>query len=321
MFSTTMHTDPNGRSTANPATLVNNFIKTQTGKQPPAIKSIADKKVAGRSERDREIAHLLSLKLNPVVTTGGASNIPVLKVRSPQPMSAEQATAAGFRLVNQGVPEHGVILHYGQLHHVEIPGLVASENAPCKTGPLLKAKIIQCQRKIFDELLNRGIRHVFSEGLQETLVPDEFVSGSQNAAVRDKIRAGFKGYRPGDILSPELENLLYAGGCLIYGHLATGVTLHPTMTASQAAKHDAYYNEEASRARFIANQFSVPLDDRHIFFEEVEQITMVEMRRVMQGNSLSVALVFGRAHLAEDFSKYCKDARFSPAFYFKDVTA
>lgn len=295
-------------------------IVNQRGVKAPAIKSLPCSHPESWKKRDHEIELLLRLGIDHVPTNKEALNGLVLKVRSGEVVSAEQAVCAGFRVVQHGQPGHGVILRYGQLHQVEIPGLLASDNAPYKIGPQLKSKVIQCQRKIFDELLNSGIKHVFSEGLDQTLVPDKFEAGSANAAARDKIRACFSGYRPGDLLSPYLENLLYAGGCLIYGHLVAGVTLHPTITPQQVAKHEAFYNDAASRARFIANKFSAPPEDRHIFVGEVEQILMTKMKGVMQGTSLSVALVFGRDHLDEDLASHCKGADFSPAIYSKDVT-
>lgn len=295
-------------------------VVNQRGVKAPAIKSLPSAHLGSWKKRDQEIELLMGLANEQVLLNKEALNGLVLKVRSGEVISAEQAFCAGFRMVQRGQPGHGVILRYGQLHLVEIPGLLVSENAPYRMGPQLKSKVIQCQRKIFDELLNSGIKHVFSEGLEQTLVPDKFEAGSANAAARDKIRACFSGYRPGDVLSPNMENLLYAGGCLIYGHLIAGVTLHPTITPEQVAKHEAFYNNAASRARFIANKFSPPPEDRHIFIEEVDQILMSKMKQVMQGKSLSVALVFGRDHLDENLASYCKGADFSPGIYSKDVT-
>lgn len=321
MHGTTTHAGLVGRSMADSTPAVNYSVTKQPGAGQPTIQLISPQKMAALRERDREIECLLSIKLTPVLTTPTTSSSPLWNVRNQGAMSVEQAAAAGFRVVQHGRAGHGVILHFGQLHAVEIPGLLASEGAPYKMGSELKSKVLQCQRKIFDELLNSEIKHVFSEGLEETLVPDKFEAGSANAAARDKIRAYFSGYRPGDAMSPQLENLLYAGGCLIYGHLVSGVTLHATTTPSQVAKHTAYYNDAESRARLIANKFTVPAEDNHIFCEEVEQILMKKMKQVMQGKSLSVALVFGRDHAVENLASHYKDGDFSPVIYSKDATA
>ncbi len=287
----------------------------------PAIKSLPSLHAAFQTKRDHEIEVIQKLVADQVPPNKEALNGLVLKVRHGDAVSENQAICAGFRVVQRGQPGHGVILHYGQLHSVEIPGLVASENAPYKMGQTLKSKVIQCQRRIFDELLTSGIKHVFVEGYEQTLVPDEFKAGTPNAIARDKIRARFDGYRPGDALTPDMENLFYAGGDQIYGHLVAGVTLHSTTTPGQVAKHDAYYGDEKSRARFIANKFSLPQQDRAIFLGEVEQILTAKMKRVMQGKPLNVALAFGRDHAIENLAAYCREQDFSPAIYSKDASA
>lgn len=287
----------------------------------PAIKSLPDIRLESRKERDREIEWLLKLANEQVVSNKEALNGLVLKVRGNDVVTEEQAICAGFRVVQRGQAGHGVILHFGQLHSVEIPGLIASKDAPYTMGTELRSKIEQCQRKIFNELLTSGIKHVFVEGLEQTLVPDEFMAGTPNANARDKIRARFHGYRPGDTVTPDIDKLFYAGGDQIYGHLVAGVTLHSTITPAQVAKHDAFYNDEKSRARFIGNKFSVPQQDRAIFNDEVEQILMGKMKQVMQGKALNVALAFGRDHAIENLASYCKGADFSPAIYSKDATS
>jgi len=287
----------------------------------PAIKSFPAAHLEFWKARDHEIALLVNLANEQVFPNKEALNGLVLKVRGNDVVSEEQAICAGFRVVQRGQPGHGVILHYGQLHSVEIPGLIASEDAPYTLGAELRSKIKQCQRKIFNELLTSGIKHVFVEGYEQTLVPDEFMAGTANANARDKIRARFRGYRPGDTVTPDTEELFYAGGDQIYGHLVAGVTLHSTITPAQVARHDAYYNDEKSRARFIANKFSAPQQDRAIFFGEVEQILMGKMKQVMRGKSLNVALAFGRDHAIENLAAYCKGADFAPAIYSKDATS
>ncbi|MCM0043717.1 MAG: hypothetical protein NBV65_03710 [Burkholderiaceae bacterium] len=318
MNSVGVQLSPAARTTV--ASVMGHSVVREQRRQPPAIKQVPNQSNEGRRECANEIEALQKLIQNSMPPEKEKSGSMVIRVRGSELVSEGQARAAGFRVVQHGRAGHCVILHFGQLHQVEIPGLLASEGAPYKMGSQLKSKVVQCQRKIFDELLNSGIKHVFSEGLEQTLVPDKFEAGSANASARDKIRACFSGYRPGDAISPGLENLLYAGGCLIYGHLVPGVTLHATITPSQVAKHDAYYNNAASRARFIANKFSVPPEDRHLFFEEVEQILMAKMKQVMQGKSLSVALAFGRDHSVERLASHYKGGEFSPAIYSKDAT-
>lgn len=296
-------------------------VVNQSSVKAPAIKSLPDIHLESRKQRDHEIGLLLTMANDRVLPNREALNGFVLKVRSGEVISEKQAICAGFRVVQRGQPDHGVILHYGQLHSVEIPGLIASDGAPYAMGEGLKSKIKHCQRKIFDELLTSGIQHVFVEGYEQTLVPDEFMAGTTNAHFRDKIRARFHGYRPGDALPPEMENLFYAGGDQIYGHLVTGVSLHSTITPDQVARHDAYYSDQHSRARFIDNKFSAPQQDRAIFFDQVEQILIAKMKAVMLRKPLNVVLAFGRDHAIESLAAYCKEQGFSPAIYSKDATA
>jgi hypothetical protein len=320
MFSTTVHTDPIVRSTVNPASFANNVIKTQTGTQPPAIKSIADQEVARRSERDREIAHLLSIKLSPVATTAVASNIPVLKVRSQTPMSAEQATAAGFRVVNQGVPEHGVILHYGQIHNVYHfePGSGADRTSSLNVASDVQA-VSRCQRKIFDELLSHKIEHVFCEGLDSILVPDTFAADSRGGVLRDRIRIMLRDYRPGKQLDPTTALLLSGGAGFIYSHFASGVCAYPTATSEQVQNRLSYLAANADRIK--AGDLSIPQTDRALLIDEPEQVAVKFIKQVMQGKSMKVALIFGKSHLPERFVYYFHQQSFSPAFYSKDATA
>lgn len=226
----------------------------------------------------------------------------------------------GYQLVKPGIPGHGLILHYAQLHSVEIPGLLGKSDAPYQPSAALQANIRRCQRKIFDTLLISEIKHVFSEGLAETLVPDSYKTGSELAGYRDQIRNRFKGYQPGGAMTPKQEEIFYACGALIYGYFAKGVTLHPTTNPSHAAKMDAYYANPANRERLVANKFATPAADKPLVFTQAEQGAMAEIKRVMQGKSLTVALTFGRDHKPESFTGNFDAKDFSPAVYSRDMT-
>jgi hypothetical protein len=227
---------------------------------------------------------------------------------------------AGYQLVKPGIPGHGIIFHYAQLHSVEIPGLLGQSGAPYQLSPALQEKIRRCQHRIFDALLISGIKHVFSEGLEQTLVPDAFKAGSDLAGHRDQCRARLRGYQPGQTMNPRQEELFYADGALIYGYFAEGVTLHPTTNPSQVAKYDAYYAHSVNREKFVANKFTTQQEDHSFFFDDAEQAARLEIKRVMQGKSLSVALVFGRNHKPENFAANFDEKDFSPAVYSKDMT-
>jgi len=289
----------------------------QSVNRAPTIKPVENDQLRLTCEREKEQA-LLALETDVArIKHGEIHLVSSARLTSTAGMSSR---GVGYQLVKPGIPGHGIIFHYAQVHSVEIPGLLGQSGAPYSPSAAFQEKIRRCQRRIFDALLISDIKHVFSEGLEHTLVPDTFQAGSEFAACRDQFRACFRGYQPGQALNPKQEEMFYADGALIYGYVAKGVTLHPTTNPSQVTKLDAYYANPANREKFVANKFTTPQEDHSIFFADAEEAARVEIKRVMQGKSLSVALIFGRDHKTENFAANFDEKNFSPALYSKDMT-
>ncbi len=289
----------------------------RAGHRAPTIKTVPNDQLRLVCEQEREQA-LQALQKDVARIKHG--EIHLVSSDGLTSMAGMSSRRAGYQLVKPGTPGHGIIFHYAQRHSVEIPGFLGQSRAPHQPSAVFQAKIRRCQRRIFDALLISDIKHVFSEGLEQTLVPDAFEAGSELAGFRDQIRDRFQGYQPGQTMNPKQEELLYADGALIYGHVARGVTLHPTTNPSRVAKLDAYYDDPINRERIVANNFSVPAEDHSLILTQAEQVASVEIKRVMQGKSLKVALIFGKAHKPEDFTSNFDEKNFSPAVYSKDMT-
>ena len=288
----------------------------RAGDRKPIIKVVSDENLRLTWEREKQQA-LLVMEDVKRIKHGEIHLVSSDAVASTAGISSRRT---GYQLVKPGITGHGVVFHYAQLHSVEIPGFLGQSGASYQPSAAFQDKIRRCQRRIFDALLISGIKHVFSEGLDQTLVPDAFKAGSEFAAHRDQLRACFLGYQPGQALNPRQEELFYADGALIYGYVAEGVTLHPTRNASQVAQLDAYYAAPANRKSLVANKFTPPPADTSIFFADAEKAARAEIKRVMQGKSLTVALIFGIAHKPEDFTSNFDEKNFSPAVYSKNMT-
>lgn len=285
----------------------------------PTIKVVSNEYRSEKSAHEREPKQALQ-QMAWDVQQIACGEIHLLSSTAGDARRVANGKHARYRLVKSGMPGHGMILHYAQLHAVEIPGLLGRRGAPYQPSAALQAKIMRCQRNIFDALLIGDIKHVFSEGLDQTLVPDEFEAGSELARYRDQIRIRFRGYQPGGAMTPSQGEIFYACGALVYGHFARGVTLHPTTNPAHVAKQDAYYADQVNRDQIVANNFTPPQADHSLFFDGAEQAARTEIKRVMQGKSLKVALIFGRAHQPESFTRNFDEKDFSPVVYFKDMT-
>ena len=305
------HPVPTSASGASDAKVVRAANRT------PAIKTVSDENFRLTLEREKKQA-LLALESDVARIRRG--EIHLVSSGAVNPGAVMNVQPAGYQLVKPGIPGHGVIFHYAQLHSVEIPGLLAQSGAPYQPSAAFQAMIRRCQRRIFDALLISSVKHVFSEGLDQTLVPDTFKAGSEFARCRDQFRACLRGYQPGQPMNPKQEELFYADGALIYGYVAQGVTLHPTTNPSHVAKVDAYYADPANRENVVANKFTTPKADNSLFVAEAERAARAEIKRVMQGKSLKVALVFGKAHKPENLTSNFDAKDFSPAVYSKDMT-
>lgn len=210
-------------------------------------------------------------------------------------MSVGEAVAAGFRVVNEGVPDQGVVLHYAQIHNVTIPGADRpADGCPTSLSRELLMQVARCQRKIFDDLVANRIEHIFYEGLDRTKVPDTFEPGSADAILRDKVQAHLRGYKPGMKLDPDKERLFACGASLLYPYVTPGVTMHPTTTAKEIAKRDAYLL--ANRDLFKVHGLSFPASENHLFLHGPEQDAVTFMKQVMRGKSMKVALISGKTH-------------------------
>lgn len=216
-----------------------------------------------------------------------------------------QAVPAGFRMVKSGLPGHGAILHYGQLHSVHIPGVLEAPGASYGFSAKLRAKVVRCQRAIFDDLLAKRIKHVFAEGIEEISMADQASDESAMGKMRDRARTVFQGYQPGAALTAGQEKFIFVDGATTCGLVAPGVTLHPTTTPERSALLNAFL--VANRDRLAADNFNVRDADWPAWHHKAEQVAMAQVRRVMQGKSLTVALIFGSAHKAEKFASYCDE--------------
>jgi hypothetical protein len=209
--------------------------------------------------------------------------------------------ALGFQLADTGGnPGQGTIFYFGQAHYT--PQL--DDGSLCETRVQeIRNKIQESQRSILDGLLALNVKHVFDEGVCETMeTPPEEVK-----RLAQKV---FKDYRAGSQLTDvQAEMLTQFGASLVYACLNDGVVLHATSN-KETAQNIHKYIEQGS----LPHGFKV---DREFVFDHRENMAAGFMQKHLRNKPHQpVAFVFGTAH---NCLPVLSTQAFSPLVYHKDV--
>ena len=273
------------------------YVIAKTPNAPAAIKFVPKISSKNSSEIKIEIEKLRREFENFTITVQAKNKtIRFLKTES-EPMSATKASQLGYEVIREGKPGHGTIFIYGQTHCPPTGNL--PEN-------MWADSVVKSQLSIVDELIARGIKHIFVEGLDVDYPPNHL----EVIEERSVLRPMYAAHKTGD---PTLKQHV-VNGCLgvhIYQSLHNDVFLHKTITPELMAKH---MSEHKTATDLVS--LTVILKKQ---FPEREKTAMTFIMKFFETQKdLDVGLTFGYIHEAENFAKYCTPDC-SPAVFYKKI--
>lgn len=231
------------------------------------------------------------------LTIVGHSKIEKTSFLKTKPLSTSQAGQLGYEFIKEGKPGHGTIFIYGQVHRPARVKLSEHDWAD---------RVVYSQLAILDELIERGIKHIFVEGLDEDFPPDHPALKEQ----RSFLKRMYADHKAGE---PALKQHIVKGclGVHIYQCLNSDVFLYKTITPELMAKHT---QEEKAATNFgsLAAILIGQSPER-----EKSAITFI-LEFLKKSKGIDVALNFGAGHKAADFAQYC-DSECSPTIFSKKM--
>lgn len=272
------------------------YVIAKISNTPAAIKFLPKINLHKSSEIKIEIEKLRS-ELENFILSEQAKNKPISFLKTEfEPMSAAKARQLGYEVVRERKLGHGTIYIYGQAHR---PLIRLPENEWAH-------RVVNSQLSILDELIARGIKHIFVEGLDEDYPPDHPVVKEQ----RNILKSMYAAHKTGD---PILKEHIVKGclGVHIYQSLHTDVFLHKTITTELTTKHMLEDKTATNLGSLTA------ILKKH--FPEREQSAMTFIMKFLKiQKDLDVGLIFGCMHEAENFAKFLTPDC-SPAVFYKKI--